>query len=90
MAMSDVVRAVVFISIFVFQVQVLDLVVLEKVLALHAFVQLVDSLRLRALNVVRCQREIRRHIVHVLAEVSDEMRRAHQVVLALGHARWGH
>ena len=52
--MGDWIRAVIFTAIFVFQVQVLNLVVFEKVSPFETFVYHIDFLGLGPLDVFSC------------------------------------
>ena len=67
--------------------KILNLVFLEKVSALETFRDLIDFLRLRARDIIRCEFQIAREPAFI-AEVSDQVRLAHQIILSLHQDRW--
>ena len=67
--------------------KILNLVFLEKVSALETFRDLIDFLRLRARDVIRREFQIAREPAFI-AEVSYQVRLAHQIILALHQDRW--
>ena len=86
--MCDRIRAEVFSAVLVLQMKILNLVILEKIVALQAFRDLIHLLRLGARDVIRCQLQVAREPAAFLAKVSDQVRLAHQVILPLHHDCW--
>ena len=74
-------------SILVLEVQILDLVVFKKVAAFQAFRYHVDFLGLGSRDVTNVQLEIGSWAL-VRAEVTDEVWRAHDVILDALHESW--
>ena len=80
--------AVILISIFCFKMKVFCNTIIEKVSSLEAFLDPINLLRLGALDVMRRQLEITAAIVLSWVLVSNKLRCAHEVGLALHQTRW--
>ena len=66
--------------------KILNLVFLEKVSALETFRDLIDFLRLRARDIIRCELQVAREPA-LLAKIPDQVRLTHQIILSLHHDR---
>lgn len=89
---SNRICAEVLTSVLVLQVEILDLIFLKEVSALETLGHDRDFLGLSTLYITSVQVEIAAPRAHnrfgLLAKVSDQMRRAHQIVLLLQQIRW--
>ena len=83
---GDRICAKVFAAILVLQMKILNLVFFEKVLALESFRNLIYFLRLGARDVIRCELQIALEPAFI-AEVSDQVWLAHQIILSLHQDR---